>query len=254
MTLFALPSSNSTLWDPSKVSLVAYNAFHANTGRALWIYVNQTPNPVDRVNQYFLEKCRELPKTIPWITNFVQWNANVACNSATVITCWFFFLRIMDASFSFSALESALTPARVTHFEEGWIPNPKGPYFLIAALLVALNATKFLKEMMNKSDIEEETDSFTDRFLAVVWKATPYLMIITNLVVAALHIYKGHSEYWITLAVTGVTLLPITNLMPKSFNRYLDNAGFPIDAAAFWFGDYYMRRSIIIGAIFRGIF
>ena len=258
MSLSALPSANSPLRDPSKVVFATRNGFHLNQIWVISIVCEKVSNANDILRDSSFIQGKELLKKLPEdLANLIPlfpWSA------ATAYPYLFFLSRAFAIPVSFSNLESTLTPARVTHFAKGWIPDPKGRFFLIATSLLALNTLKFFKDMSNEPEwvprrkARAPVKNQANDFLAVVWRATPYLMIITNIAVTVLQIYQGSSAEWVTLAVTGVTLLSITNLVPQSFNRYLNQCGIPIDLAAFWYGDRYMRGSIIVSWIFRGVF
>ncbi|HEX4839557.1 MAG TPA: hypothetical protein VFU89_03845 [Rhabdochlamydiaceae bacterium] len=258
MTLFALLPASSPSRDPATVAFATYSSFHSNQ---LWVESiarEKVSNANDILRDHLFIHSKNFLKKLPKnLANLIPFFPRFAATGYPYLS---FLSRASAIRASFSNLESTLTPARVTHFAKGWVPDPKGRFFLITTSLLALNTLKFFKDMSNepkwipKKEARTHVKNQANDFLAVVWRATPYLMIITNIAVTVLRIYQGGSAEWVTLAVTGVTLLPITNLMPESFSVCLSMCGIPIDLAAFWYGDYDMRKSILIGLIFRGIF
>jgi|GEM_PF-1643898 len=254
MTL-SLPSVSSPLCDPPTVAFAIHNGFYLNRSWVASIPWDAGRNVTVQIRDFAFNKSKEILKKLP--KDLAKELSQVPRRGAILLPYWLFFYRAMDIASSFRNLESALVPTRVTHFAKGWFPNPKRSFFWIATSLFALNAIKFFKERANEPkwipniSTEIRVKEEANDFLAVVWRATPYLMIITNIAVTVLQIYQGSSAQWVTLAVTGVTLLPITNLVPQSFNEYLTMCGIPIDLAALWYGDSYMRTCIIVGWIFR---
>jgi hypothetical protein len=258
----ALPSLSSVLQNPSSAVCATRKGYYLNGFWVVETRIDSVPNRHKAVREFISQKATELLQKIP--SQLESWGLSkqeieeflfpLFKKLAYVYPYWLYFLRAMSISSSFGELENTLTRARMTHLASGWIPNPKESFFLVAAFLVAVNTMHFFKEV-GKEQIENQTPpSFTNRLLAFVWKATPYLIIITNIAITALQIYQGFSMDWLTLVATGVTLLPLTNLMPDSFSVYLYGCTTPIDAAAFWYGDSYARMYIIKGWIFRAIF
>jgi hypothetical protein len=167
---------------------------------------------------------------------------------------------------AFSQIEQTLSPERVTAYGWGYLPDPRGPYFYAALLLVALNISKIFKECeLNQPPPLESDTPFSrapahhqpapapttmDKFVVVVSKATPYLMIITNIAVTIIQIRRGNSSAWIKLTFIGITLIDITSWMPKTYRWYLNTVlGYPIAAGAIYYADNYTRFNIIFNLV-----
>lgn len=171
------------------------------------------------------------------------------------------FSRVHTACFAsyalfttFNQIEYRLSPDRVTPYGRGFIPDPCGPYFYTAFLLAALNSTKLFMEFVSKTDkpSSEKPAPLTtvDRCFVVISKATPYLMIITNIAVTIFQIRQGDCSAWITLAFTGITLINTTPWKPTKYEWYRATAlGCPVSAAAFYYADNKPRSIIIILAL-----
>ena len=86
-----------------------------------------------------------------------------------------------------------------------------------------------------------------NRFLVVVSKATPYLMIIANICYdrhsdtpGAIHRLGSH------LGFTGITLIDITSWKPKEYRWYLNTIlGYPVAAGAIYYSNNLSRLKII---------
>lgn len=116
--------------------------------------------------------------------------------------------------------------------------------------LIALNVITLLRHHTNKnlSDVK----SILDKFLIVVWKATPYVMMITNITLIFIEAHYNPTGALVKLVVTGITLLDLTSRMPQSFSWYLDyGAATPLDLAALYY-DKHHRISILLGFIISG--
>jgi hypothetical protein len=152
-----------------------------------------------------------------------------------------------------SRAEHKLSPERVTAYAWGLFPDPRGPYFYAALLLAVLNTTKLSNQSpplkanaQVKNPPTQSAPTGMDRFLVVVSKATPYLMIITNIAVTIIQIRRGESSAWVTLAFTGITLIDIASWKPKNYMWYVDTVlGYPVAAAAFYYSDNKGRFAIV---------
>jgi hypothetical protein len=147
----------------------------------------------------------------------------------------------------------------VTTYAWGFFPDPRGPYFYAALLLVILNAAEnyaeIVKELNRPSSLEEDSQANPptesaptgmDKFLVVVSKATPYLMIITNIAVTIIQIRKGETSAWITLAFTGITFIDTTSWKSKEYTWYLNTVlGYPVAAAALYYANNISRLKIL---------
>jgi hypothetical protein len=169
-------------------------------------------------------------------------------SSAVIPTC-----LVTYALFTtFNQIETTLFPERVTDYAWGFFPDPRGPYFYAALLLAVLNGAKFFNEANNQPPSEKKSQEqaaqsspFAMKCLVVVSKATPYLMIITNIAVTIIQIQRGDSSAWATLAFTGITLIDIAPLKPKNYAWYRDTVlGYPVTAVAFYYADNEMRWTI----------
>ncbi|HSW70361.1 MAG TPA: hypothetical protein VLH77_00080 [Gammaproteobacteria bacterium] len=158
---------------------------------------------------------------------------------------------------TFNRIEHALSPERVTAYAKGWFPDPRGPYFYAALLLIVLNAAKVFKEVKNQPPPEEKSQAQLipspkqpvptgmDKFLVVVSQATPYLMIITNIAVTIIQIHRGDSSARTTLAFTLITLIDITRLKPTEYAWYRDTVlVYPVAAAALYYANNTNRFTI----------
>jgi hypothetical protein len=163
---------------------------------------------------------------------------------------------------TFSRIEFVLSPERITPYGWGYFPDPRGPYFYAALLLVVLNTAKIFKEFeLNQPPPLEADNPFSrapahhqpppalttmDKFIVVVSNATPYLMIITNIAVTIIQIRRGDSAAWIKLTFIGITLIDITSWKPKKYRWYLDTIlGYPLCAGALYYGNNNIRLNIL---------
>lgn len=174
-------------------------------------------------------------------------------------TSWFFIdaIRAYNLFTTFSRVENNLSSERVSN--DGYFPDPRGPYFYVALLLVVLNVAKSIKS--TKAQLKEEerakqnpdtvplkqpVPTVMDQFLVVVSQATPYLMIITNIAVNSIQIQRGESSAWIELAFTGITLIDSTSWKSENYAWYRDTVlGYPVAAAVFYYANNRLRFNII---------
>jgi hypothetical protein len=218
-------------WMNAKNAFAAYSGLHINSYWEGWINSN---NNVDR-------KPISDEISAAWITGIASY---------TLFT-------------SFSQIEyTLLSPERVTADAYGYFPDPRGPYFYAALLLAALTVAKVFKEYeLNQPPPLEADNAFSrapahhqpppalttmDKFIVVVSKATPYLMIITNIAVTIIQIRRGASSAWIKLAFISITLIDITPWKPKDYKWYIDTVlGYPAAAAALYYGNDTTRLNIL---------
>lgn len=116
--------------------------------------------------------------------------------------------------------------------------------------LIALNVITLLRHHTNKS--LSDVKSIVDKFLIVIWTATPYVMMITNITLIFIEAHYNPAGALVKLAVTGITLLDLTPWMPQSFSWYLDvGAAIPLDLAALYY-DKNHRFSILLSFVISG--
>jgi hypothetical protein len=209
-----------------KNALAAYNGLHLNRIWEIWVKSDNSAAQNPGSNSY-------PPKLV---TLFVSY-------------CLFT---------TFNRVEHSLSPERVTPYARGWFPDPRGPYFYAALFLAVLNAAKFYREANNQPPPEEKSESQAknpptesaptgmDNLLVVASKATPYLMIITNIAVTIIQIRRGNSSAWITLAFTGITFIDTTSWKPNEYRWYLNTVlGYPVAAATIYYAHNIFRLKII---------
>jgi hypothetical protein len=228
----AVGSVNVSSWINEKNALTAYKGLHLNRSWEAWIISN------NRVDQ-----------------------KPISNRSTARTTAYFVGYSLFT---TFNHVEYILSPARVAPYGSGYFPDPRGPYFYAALLLYVLNAAKFIKEYKSNLPSLLEADSQLskapvnnspiptgmDKFLVVVSKATPYLMIITNIAITIIQIRRGDTSAWITLAFTGITLIDITSWKPKEYRWYLNTVlGYPVAAAAIYYANNLFRIKIIFNLV-----
>lgn len=211
----------SSSWITEKNALSAYSGLHLNRPWETWIITNQEP-----ISKKILGR-----------------------------------IVIIDILSTFSQVEYVLSSDRVTAYAKGFFPDPRGPYFYVALLLVVLNATETIAEIVKENNLKrssspdgveasnppaETPPTKMNRFLVVVSQTTPYLMIITNIAVTIIQIQRGDTSAWIKLALTGITLIDITSWKPKEYRWYLDTVlGCPFAAGAIYYSNNLSRINII---------
>jgi len=111
--------------------------------------------------------------------------------------------------------------------------------------LAAFNAIAVFREQTNKK-VSDTTSRF-DTLLIVVWKATPYLMLITNIALIIFDIPSNKVIGLFTLGVAGITLIDLTSWKPKSFSWYLDvGVRVPVEMATMYYHEQ-LRLRILVG-------
>ena len=86
-----------------------------------------------------------------------------------------------------------------------------------------------------------------DKFLVVIWKATPYLMLITNVALIILDLRKNIVIGMVSLATAGISLIDLTHWKPKDFGWYLDvGVRVPLNIATMYYHQP-LRVPIILG-------
>ncbi len=199
----------------------------------------------------------------PW-EGWIKSNNNVDRNpiSDEIIALYIASMTSYTLFATFNQIEYTLSPERVTAYGWGYLPDPRGPYFYAALLLVAVTVAKVFKEYeLNQPPPLEADDALNrapahhhpapvlttmDKFIVVASNATPYLMVITNIVVTIIQIRRGNSSAWIKLAFISITLIDITSWKPKYYTWYLNTIlGYPVTAAALCYGNDTIRINII---------
>ncbi|HUD01902.1 MAG TPA: hypothetical protein VMR37_06210 [Rhabdochlamydiaceae bacterium] len=117
----------------------------------------------------------------------------------------------------------------------------------VACALCALNIAASEVCHKNLSQVHGKKD----KFLWVVWRVTPYLMMITNVALLIIEMRTRETKAITALATMGVSLLELTSLMPKSFNWYLAvGILIPVDVVALYYASNMNRFGIIGGWAF----
>jgi hypothetical protein len=93
-----------------------------------------------------------------------------------------------------------------------------------------------------------ETTKTSEKLLIRVWRATPYLVLVTNIALTLLEMRHNCMKASVALAVTSITLLDLAKITPKSWGWYI-NPGLriPMDLVALYYGSNKNRFYIIVG-------
>lgn len=121
--------------------------------------------------------------------------------------------------------------SRIGTIRSNFFQDYKAVFIVGTAALIALNAITLLQHLTNKK--LSDVSLGMNKFLIVVWHITPYLMIVTNIALVMIKATYNSTEAWVTLAVTGMTLLETTSWKPPSFDWYLNTGvAIPLDLLA----------------------
>ncbi len=111
--------------------------------------------------------------------------------------------------------------------------------------LIMLNMITIARRQTHKKI--SEIPSTIDKFLVVVWKATPYVMLITNVALIILDLRKNIVIGMVSLATAGISLVDLTRWKPKDFDWYLDfGVRVPLNIATMYYHQP-LRAPIILG-------
>ena len=136
--------------------------------------------------------------------------------TAAIITGMNIFGSLARASKAFSP---EFKPGKL---QDNFFDNNLAEFFIGTVALIALNAITILRGQADKN--VSEVPSTMDKFLVIVWKATPYLMLITNVALIILDLRKNIVIGMVSLAAVGISLIDLTRWRPKDFDWYLDVA------------------------------
>jgi hypothetical protein len=127
---------------------------------------------------------------------------------------------------------------KMGHIENNFLADHQSLFIAGTGALMALNITAIFKHHTNKN--VSEVHSKMDSFLVIVWKATPYLMIVTNIALTIIDIRNNKIVGLVKLAVTGITLLDLTPWKSQSFDWYLDvGVRLPLDIVTLYYDKSY---------------
>lgn len=122
--------------------------------------------------------------------------------------------------------------------------NYEGAFAAATVALVILNGITILADQTNKNI--SDFPSQLDKFRLTVWKATPYLMLVTNIALLIIDIPQSKDLGLISLATAGITLIDLTSWKPKDFDWYLDVAyRIPLGIAVMYYHEN-ARNSVLI--------
>jgi len=158
---------------------------------------------------------------------------SVPCAGYAVwITC-----KLSQSLFTtFNAIEHTLSPARITPIDA---PNVKGHCYYTALAFVALNGAKAFSDYwsvpVDSLPKEPVKEGIMGQLLVVVWKTTPYLMIIANIAMTVIQVQSGNASALVTVAFASITFIDLT--VKKSAN-YL------------WYRDVVLESSVAIAALY----
>jgi hypothetical protein len=122
--------------------------------------------------------------------------------------------------------------------------------------LMAVNATAMYRGL-TRTNLDDAKSSM-DQFLVVVWKSTPYLMLITNIVLIVIDLRYNTVVAAVSLAAVGISLIALTPWKPENFDWDLDiNIRIPIDVAMMYYYEDVrgpILVSLAIDLYSRGVF
>lgn len=144
---------------------------------------------------------------------------------------------------TFNDVKQTLSPERVTSYGGNYVP----------LVFIALNAAKVFKDYSsvpvkdNPLPTQPAKEGIMDKVLVTIWKATPYLMIMTNIAMTSIQIQKGDSTACVTLAFAGITLIDLTNLRMSTHYLWYRNVVLEgsVAAVALYYSNNTNRLNII---------
>lgn len=159
------------------------------------------------------------------------------------------FPRMLDAlaltSFVMIPLSTSANVAKLAR-SENWIAQYKKTFSFGALALMGANGYTAATKVYTRKFSQARTPF--QKFLAVAWKTTPYLMLLTNIALTIIELRVNRMKAAVSLAVLTVTCLNHVHVLPRSFARYL-NPGIrlPMDFIALYYGSNKNRFSIVLG-------
>jgi hypothetical protein len=118
--------------------------------------------------------------------------------------------------------------------QDNFFDNHLAELFVGTVALITLNAMAILRKLTDKN--VSDVPSTIDKFLVVVWKATPYLMLVTHVALIILDLRNNIVIGLVSLAAVGISLIDLTRWRPKDFDWYLDvGVRVPLDLATMYY-------------------
>lgn len=152
-------------------------------------------------------------------------------------------LRLMNCvSFPTTTLSKVTRLAR----SDNWIATHGRAIELGAYVLIGANAFAAARKVYNLKI--SQVRSPKDKILITVWKMTPYLVLLTNIVLTMIEFRINRMKALVSLTVMAVTLIDQTRIIPRSFARYIDpGIRLPMDFLALYYGSNKNRFNIVLG-------
>lgn len=241
MSALSSLSLSSAQWTAGSIILGARNGLYLNR---MWEFLfNYNAYPERKEPLTF-----HVPDSAVSTLRLFQSETGVQYNVAIMKEGFWPFLTGYHLYTTFKNAEYTLfTAATLGGIETHFFQDHRTAILAGTCTLIALNVITLLRHHTNKS--LSDVKSRLDKFLIVIWTATPYLMMITNITLIYIEAHYNPAGALVKLAVTGITLLDLTSWMPQSFSWYLDiGAAIPLDLAALYY-DKNHRMSLFLNFV-----
>lgn len=148
-------------------------------------------------------------------------------------------------SFTLFPMNTLFKVARLCRSEK-WVAHYKPALALGTYALLGANAYTGRTGVYNQKISHART--YKNKFLITIWKATPYLVLLTNIALTIIELRVNRMKALVGLTVMAATMLNLTHIMPRSYARYLNPViRFPMDLVALYYGSNKNRFTIVLG-------
>ncbi len=129
---------------------------------------------------------------------------------------------------------------------ENWIATHGRVFELGAYALISANAYTVWARIYNLKI--SQVRSPKHKILITVWKMTPYLVLLTNIVLTIIEFRINRMKALVGLTVMAVTWIDQARVIPRSFARYIDpGIRLPMDFLALYYGSNKNRFNVVLG-------
>ncbi len=189
---------NTIQWNPAHVVYGVFDGFSAVRSWEKWIHYNNSDSKAP----------------LSWVTNIG------------------FMINIIS---TYNRIADVFSPNMdVEKIQDNFFERNLTVITIGGLAFMALNATAMYRGMTRTH--LNDAKSNMDKFLVVVWKATPYLMLITNIALIVIDLRRNTVIAAVSLVTVGVSLIDLTSWKPENFDWDLDiNIRIPVDIATMYY-------------------